>query len=117
MTDKLTRSLVVLEREAYDAAKTARASAGDAGKFWTAFGVDRGDRSENLEPGGLHKELSRALSTVEGARVEFGQQRSRLQPTGDAEGGEALPEVEPVSPAEGVRFSNGSKSGFAFSLR
>src|SRR5882724_4179496 len=51
MSDKLTRSLVVLEREAYDAQKTTRATAGDAGKFRPAFGVDRGDRSEKLEPG------------------------------------------------------------------
>src|SRR5207244_11289819 len=71
---------------------------------------------KSWNPGDLHKELSRALSTVEGARVEFGQQRSRLQPTGDAEGGEALPEVEPVFSSGGRSLFQWIKIGFAFSL-
>jgi hypothetical protein len=64
----------------------------------------------------LHKELSRALSTVEGARVEFGQQRSRLQATDDTEGGEALPALEPVFSGGGRSILHWMKIGFAFSL-
>jgi len=64
----------------------------------------------------LHKELSRALSTVDGARVEFSQQRSRLQPDGDAEGGDALPEIEPVFSSAGRSLFQWIKIGFAFSL-
>jgi hypothetical protein len=54
---------------------------------------------------------------VEGARVEFGQQRSRLQATDDTEGGEALPEIESdFSGGGGRSIFQWMKIGFAFSL-
>src|SRR5438034_869733 len=44
-------------------------------------------------PSDLHKELSRALSTVDDARTEYGEQRSRLQATGATAGEAPLPDV------------------------
>src|SRR6184192_4664772 len=41
----------------------------------------------------LHKELSRALSTVDEARTVYNEQRSRLQAAGGHEGDASLPDV------------------------
>src|SRR6202035_288743 len=103
MTDKLTRSLVVLERETYDAQKRLEQLRATRESFGQHLELIEGIDPKSWNPADLHKELSRALSTVEGARVEFGQQRSRLQATDDTEGGAALPEIEPV-------FSGGGRS-------
>src|SRR5437660_2106464 len=93
MADKLTRSLVVLEREGYNAQSRLEQLRAMRESFGQHLELIEAIDPKSWNPSDLHKELSRALSTVEGARVEFGQQRSRLQPTGDAEGGEALPEI------------------------
>src|SRR6266849_6138649 len=45
-------------------------------------------------PSDLHKELSRALSTVDDARTEYNEHRSRLQAAG-AEGEASLPDTAP----------------------
>ena len=44
-------------------------------------------------PSDLHKELSRALSTVDEARTEYNEQRSRLQAAGGDEGDASLPDT------------------------
>src|SRR3979409_1558510 len=116
ISDKLTRSLVVLEREAYDAQKRLEQLRAMRESFGQHLELIEAIDPKTWNPADLHKELSRALSTVEGARVEFGQQRSRVQPTGDAEGGEALPEVEPVFSSGGRSLFQWIKIGFAFSL-
>jgi len=58
------------------------------------------------------------LSTIDGARVEYTQQRSRLQASNAAEGGEdmALAEIEPVFSSGGRSLMEWIKIGFAFSL-
>src|SRR5437773_8120311 len=105
MTDKMTRSLVVLEREAYDTQKRLEQLRAMRESFGQHLQLIEAIDPKSWNPAELHKELSRALSTVEGARVEFGQQGSRLQPTDDGEGDEALPQIEPV-------FSGGGRSLF-----
>src|SRR5205807_8110710 len=116
MTDKLTRSLVVLEREAYDAQKRLEQLRAMRESFGQHLELIEAIDPKSWNPLDLHKELSRALSTVESARVEFSQQRSRLQPDGDAEGGDALPEIEPVFSSAGRSLFQWIKIGFAFSL-
>src|SRR5204862_8048265 len=103
MTDKLTRSLVVLEREAYDAQKRLEQVRAMRESFGQHLELIEAIDPKSWNPAVLHKELSRALSTVEGARVEFGQQRSRLQATEDTDGGAALPEIA-------AGFSGGRRS-------
>jgi hypothetical protein len=114
MTDKLTRSLVVLEREAYDAQKRLEQLRAMRESFGQHLELIEAIDPKSWNPADLHKELSRALSTVEGARVEFGQQRSRLQATGDSD--EALPQIEPVFSGSGRSLMQWIKIGFAFSL-
>src|ERR1700693_1261585 len=116
MTDKLTRSLVVLEREAYDAQKRLEQLRAMRESFGQHLELIEAIDPKSWNPADLHKELSRALSTVEGARVEFGQQRSRLQATEDVEGGQALAEIEPVFSGGGRSILQWMKIGFAFSL-
>src|SRR2546426_5773111 len=83
MTDKLTRSLVVLEREGYDSQKRLEQLRAMRESFGQHLQLIEAIDPKTWNPAELHKELSRALSTVDGARVEFGQQRSRLQATED----------------------------------
>src|SRR6202165_2020029 len=94
ISDKLTRSLVVLEREAYDAQKRLEQLRAMRESFGQHLELIEAIDPKSWSPSDLHKELSRALSTVESARGEFSQQRSRLQAAGGG-GDEALPEAAP----------------------
>jgi len=116
MSDKLTRSLVVLEREAYDAQKRLEQLRAMRESFGQHLELIEAIDPKSWNPADLHKELSRALSTVEGARVEFAQQRSRLQATGEGEEAEPLANVEPVFSNAGRSVLQWMKIGFAFSL-
>jgi phage-related tail protein len=119
MTDKLTRSLVVVERETYDAQKRLEQLRAMRESFGQHLELIEAIDPKNWNPADLHKELSRALSTVESARGEFSQQRSRLQAAGGGGGDEALPEAAPdVADLlnEGGDFGHWVKIGVAFSL-
>ena len=118
MSDKLTRSLVVLEREAYDAQKRLEQLRAMRESFGQHLELIEGIDPKSWNPTDLHKELSRALSTIDGARVEYTQQRSRLQASNAAEGGEdmALAEIEPVFSSGGRSLMDCIKIGFAFSF-
>src|SRR3954452_11481674 len=95
MSDKLTRSLVVLEREAYETQKKLeqlRATRESSGQHLEIIeGID----PKAWNPADLHRELSRALSTVDDARAEFSQQRSRLQAITTQDSEDVLPEATP----------------------
>src|SRR5262249_23400549 len=116
MSDKLTRSLVVLEREAYDTQKRLEQVRAIRESFGQHLELVEAIDPKSWNPADLHKELSRALSTVEGARVEYSQQRSRLQVNSESEGDETLPEIEPVFSRGGRSFVQWFKIGLAFSL-
>ena len=116
MSDKLPRSLVVLEREAYDAQKRLEQLRSMRESFGQHLELIEAIDPKTWNPSDLHKELSRALSTVEGARVEFVQQRSRLQGANETNGEEPLAEVEPVFSSDGRSLLHWMKIGFAFSL-
>ena len=78
MTDKLTRSLVVLEREDYDTQKKLEQLRATRESFGQHLQLLEAIDPKDWNPADLHKELSRALSTVDDARAEFSQQRSRV---------------------------------------
>jgi chromosome segregation ATPase len=119
MTDKLTRSLVVLEREAYETQKKLEQLRATRESFGQHLEILEGIDPKAWNPTDLHRELSRALSTVDDARAEFSQQRSRLQAiaTQDAED-VSLPEVAPEAVRGGGHRSFGQwvLIGFALSL-
>jgi DNA repair exonuclease SbcCD ATPase subunit len=113
MTDKLTRSLVVLEREAYDSQKKVEQLRSTRESFAQHLQLLEMIDPKSWNPGDLHKELSRALSTVDDARAEFSQQRSRLQAAATEETGDVpLPEAAPETTS-----SFGGKKAFLYYLQ
>ncbi len=119
MTDKLTRSLVVLEREAYDAQKKMEQLRATRESFGQHLELLDSIDPKTWNPSELNKELSRALSTVDDARTEYSQQRSRLQANSSEDHHEMpLPETtsgyEVASPANS--FAQWLQIGLAFTL-
>jgi chromosome segregation ATPase len=117
MSDKLTRSLVILEREGYEAQRRLEQLRATRESFAQHLQLLESIDSKSWNPGDLHKELSRALSTVDDARAEFSQQRSRLQAGEEAEDVE-LPDVAPEMGglAQSRTFGQWVRVGFAFTL-
>ncbi len=107
MTDKLTRSLVVLEREAYDAQKKLEQLRSTRESFSQHLEVLESIDPRTWNPTDLNKELSRALSTVDDARTEYSQGRSRLQATADEHESVPLPES-----GSGFESTNGMAHSF-----
>src|SRR6266571_9252253 len=105
MTDKLTRSLVVLEREASDAQKKMEQLRATRESFGQHLELLEGIDPRTWNPADLNKELSRALSAVDDARTEFSQQRSRLQAASATDAGE-IPLPETSSGMSGLPGSN-----------
>jgi chromosome segregation ATPase len=119
MTEKFTRSLVILEREAYDAQKKLEQLRATRESFGQHLELVEAIDPKSWNPSDLHKELSRALSTVDDARAEFTQARSRLQAADEVSADVDLPEVAPdVSDMLNERsdFGKWFKIGLAFSL-
>jgi chromosome segregation ATPase len=119
MSDKLARSLVILEREAYDTQKKLEQLRVTRESFGQHLELIEAIDPKSWSPADLHKELSRALSTVEDARTEFSQQRSRLQAADDTNNDVALPEVAADTADllnSGRSFRDWAKIGFAFTL-
>lgn len=117
MSDKLTRSLVVLEREAYDAQKKMEQLRATRESFAQHLELLESIDPKTWNPSDLNKELSRALSTVDDARTEYSQQRSRLQAT-EEEHAVPLPETSsPYEPTSSEHsFAQWLQIGLAFTL-
>lgn len=120
MSDKLTRSLVILEREAYDTQKKLEQLRATRESFGQHLELIEAIDPKSWNPSDLAKELSRALSTVDDARTEFSQQRSRLQASDETDGGDVgLPEIasdEGGMLRGGRSFSQWVQIGFAVTL-
>ena len=119
MTDKLTRSLVVLEREAYDAQKKMEQLRATRESFGQHLELLESIDPRTWNPSELTKELSRALSTVDDARTEYSQQRSRLQATANEHESMPLPETSSgFEASSGMAHSFGQwlQIGLAFTL-
>jgi DNA repair exonuclease SbcCD ATPase subunit len=118
MTDKLTRSLVVLEREAYNAQKRLEQIRATRESFGQHLELIEAIDPKNWDSTDLHKELSRALSTVDDARTEFSEQRSRLQAVDEKAGDGSLPEIgsDSYELTGGRSFSHWMQIGFALTL-
>src|SRR5437763_13595434 len=77
MSDKLTRALVVLEREAYNAQSRLEQIRVARESFAQHLELIETIDPRNWTPTDLHKELSRTLSTVDDARTKYYQDRCR----------------------------------------
>lgn len=118
MTDKLARSLVVLERDAYETQSKLEQVRATRESFAQHLEVLEGIDPKGWNPADLHRELSRALSTVDDARAEFSQQRSRLQALNNQDAEDVvLPEAAPELSRTGERsFAQWMLIGFAVTL-
>ena len=117
MTDKLTRALVVLEREAYNAQSRLEQIRVARESFAQHLELIESIDPRNWNPSDLHKELSRALSTVDDARTEYNEHRSRLQ-AARADSEASLPDTAPgvYENSDGRSFSEWLQIGLALSL-
>lgn len=117
MTDKLSRSLVILEREGYDSQKKLEQIRATHESFTQHLQLLESIDPKSWNPADLPKELSRALSTVDDARAEFSQQRSRLE-AGTSDASEIdLPEVTAGGSGLSAKsFMDWVQIGFAVSL-
>jgi len=111
MADKLTRSLVVLEREGYNAQSRLEQIRAARESFGQHLELIEAIDPKSWNPSDLHKELSRALSTVDESRTVYNEQRSRLQAAG---GMKAMrhcltPWRTVTRAATGVHFCSGSR--------
>jgi len=118
MSDKLTRALVVLEREAYNAQSRLEQIRVARESFAQHLELIETIDPRNWNPSDLHKELSRALSTVDDARTEYNEHRSRLQAAGGGNGEQSLPDTAPgaYENTEGRSFSEWLQIGLALTL-
>jgi chromosome segregation ATPase len=118
MTDKLTRALVVLEREAYNAQSRLEQIRVARESFAQHLELVEAIDPRNWDPSDLHKELSRALSTVDDARTEYNEHRSRLQAAGSGNGEQSLPDASAsgYENTDGRPFSQWLQIGLALTL-
>src|SRR5438034_7335998 len=118
MSDKLTRALVVLEREGYNAQNRAEQIRAARESFAQHLELIEAIDPRSWDPSDLHKELSRALSTVDDARTDYTEQRSRLQAAAGSAGEAPLPDpaANPYESGEGRSFVEWLQIGIALSL-
>src|SRR6059036_3912843 len=118
MSDKLTRALVVLEREAYNAQSRLEQIRVARESFAQHLELIEAIDPRNWNPSDLHKELSRALSTVDDARTEYNEHRSRLQAAGGGNGDASLPDTtaDAYQNKDGRSFFQWLQIGLALTL-
>jgi phage-related tail protein len=118
MSDKLTRALVVLEREAYSAQNRLEQIRVTRESFAQHLELIEAIDPRSWNPSDLHKELSRSLSTVDDARTEYSEQRSRLQAAGATTGEASLPDAasDAYETNNGRSFFQWLQIGIAFTL-
>jgi chromosome segregation ATPase len=118
MADKLTRSLVVLERESYNAQSRLEQIRAARENFGQHLELIEAIDPKSWNPSDLHKELSRALSTVDEARSVYNEQRSRLQAAGGSEGDASLPDAvtDGYEGSDGRSFFHWFQIGVALTL-
>src|SRR5246127_1582780 len=118
MIEKLSRSLVVIERETYEAEKRVEQLRATSATF-----AQHLDSLERINPkawsnSDLHKELSKALSAVDDARTEYTKSLTKINAKSDGEVINPGPTVEEAyySPPDDSSFVVWLKRGFAFTL-
>lgn len=119
MIEKLNRSVVVIERETYEAEKRVEQLRATNAAFLQHLDVLERINPKNWSNADLHKELSKALSSVDDARTEFNKSITKINAKSD---GEILKPASTVDAAEvmqeagAVNFGLWLKRGLAFTL-
>jgi len=118
MMEKLTRSLVVIERETYEAEKRVEQLRATNTTFAQHLETLETINPKSWSNSDLHKELSKALSAVDDARAEYTKSLTKINAKSDGEVISPSPTVEEgyYSPSEETSFVVWLKRGFAFTL-
>lgn len=117
--DKLTRALVVIEREAFEANKRVELLDSIRHSFAGHLEALEAINPKNWDSMEIPKELTRALATVDDARAEFGKTFPKISATTSSQSQgesqqEAFAAYEPQAPAND--FLSWLKVGLAFSI-
>ena len=120
MVEKFTRSLVVLERENYDAQKRVETLHGIHESFSQHLDVLEAINPKSWDGPEMHKELTKSLSAVDDARAEYSRSLPKISADKDEAGADG------VTPDGGYQMDFGAteakdftywlKAGFAFTL-
>jgi DNA repair exonuclease SbcCD ATPase subunit len=118
MIEKLTRSLVVIERETYEAEKRVEQLRVTNTTFAQHLDTLEAINPKSWSNSDLHKELSKALSAVDDARAEYTKSLTRINAKSDAEVIDPRSTVEETyySAPDDASFVQWLKRGFAFTL-
>ncbi len=115
MMEKFTRSLVVIERETYDAQKRVETLHAVQDSFSQHLDMLDAINPKSWEGLDLNKELTKALSAVDDARAEFARSLPKI--TIEAEGAPTTANYQAdFAPVETKDFTYWLKAGFAFTL-
>ena len=113
MIEKLTRALVVVERQTTDAQKRVEQLRSTSESFGSHLHALEAINPKNWPSADLQRELSRALGAVDHARTEYNQQKARFA-SESAEGGEGA-----ANPGEGYdeMFGDAADHSFLYWLK
>ena len=114
MTEKLTRALVVLERQSNDAQKRVEQLHLLGESFASHLNSLESINPKSWPSADLQKELNRALGMVDHARTEYGQQRARF--AADVAEGTATDGSPAENPYEDM-FGHSSDKSFVYWLK
>jgi DNA repair exonuclease SbcCD ATPase subunit len=111
MIEKLSRSLVIIERETYEAEKRVEQL-----RVTNTTFAQHLDCLERINPkswsnSDLHKELSKALSAVDDARAEYTKSLTKINAKSETE------VIDPSSTVEETYYSHPDDSGFVVWLK
>jgi len=116
MLDKLTRSLVVVQREIEESQKRVEQMHSIYNAFTQHLRQLEAINSRAWGSADMPRELSKALSSVEDARSEYTRAQAKLAVDVAPEAAQASPAEADYSYYEDRGFSYWLKSGFAFTL-
>lgn len=120
MVEKFTRSLVVLERENYDAQKRVETLHGIHESFSQHLDILEAINPKSWDGPDMNRELTKSLSSVDDARSEYARSLPKISAGKDGEGADAIARdggYQMDFGAAGAKdFTYWLKAGFAFTL-
>lgn len=116
MIEKLTRALVIVERETLDAEKRVDLLKTIEASYQQHLQYLESINPRSWEPSEINRELSKALSAVDDARTEYAKSRSKISPEATESGAEGEAYTMEYDSIADRPFLYWLKSGLAFTL-
>ena len=116
MVEKFTRSLVVLERENYDAQKRVETLHGIHESFSQHLDILEAINPKSWDAPDMNRELTKSLSAVDDARAEYSRSLPKISADKDDAAAPESGYQMDLGAAETKDFTYWLKAGFAFTL-